>query len=768
MASSSFDQALAFVLRWEGGFVNNPKDPGGATNRGVTQKVYDAWRDARQQPRQGVAQIGDDEVRAIYEANYWAPAKCDALGSPLDLVQFDTAVNMGVGRAIRFLQGAVGAEVDGGFGPGTQKCLDACDRGQALAAFCGQREAFYRQIVAAKPEQQVFLAGWLNRLNALRQRVGLPVLQGVSGDADVGGRVERVADVAEDSPEGIRQAKVRSVLLTDELKRNANPDDALLQEARALVLTLRNVRSYEAMTALAESLCRIDPGDATTRRLYAQGLIERGMVTVAVDVLVRLKDALPPGDPEVAEAWGLLGRAYKQMFFDAPHASTAAARASLVEAIDAYRHPWELDPERHTWHGVNLLALVARARRENWRTIAPYIDPAKLSAQLMTILLATADSQRDEWTLPTIAEVSLGQSLATGNLAIVEEQLTRYLQDPALQAFQVASTLRQFVEVWGLEALTLSTPGTSLPDEAAVRRARRLVDILRARLLSLPGGELTFAADKQSDILQVASPPRPDDGQLEAILGTAGPETYRWWCSGVAAARSVGAVHRRNGQRFGTGFLVSSRDLGLTMAPDELLFMTNHHIINPKGDTPGAKPQDVEVLFEADGSNVRYAVSELLWTSPIEAHDASLVRLRGLPADAKPLPVSVDLPVLVPPGGDRPPRVYVIGYPGGRELSFSFQDNELLDHEGPPSGRPSLPGVCRVHYTAPTEGGNSGSPVFEDQQWRVIALHHRGGKFMPRLNDGVGTYPANEGLGMGAMLAALRAEIVGAGPAAGA
>ena len=109
----------------------------------------------------------------------------------------------------------------------------------------------------------------------------------------------------------------------------------------------------------------------------------------------------------------------------------------------------------------------------------------------------------------------------------------------------------------------------------------------------------------------------------------------------------------------------------------------------------------------------------------------------------------------------RQPRVYIIGYPGGRELSFSFQDNALIDHEGPPGGQPQTPGVWRVHYFAPTEGGNSGSPVFEDSGWRVIALHHSGGNFgMPRLNGVAGTYAANEGLAMARIVEAVRAAQV--------
>ena len=94
-------------------------------------------------------------------------------------------------------------------------------------------------------------------------------------------------------------------------------------------------------------------------------------------------------------------------------------------------------------------------------------------------------------------------------------------------------------------------------------------------------------------------------------------------------------------------------------------------------------------------------------------------------------------------------RVYIIGHVGGRDLAFSFQDNELLDHEGPTAGMPQIPGVCRVHYRAPTEGGSSGSPVFNARLWEVIAIHHKGGKIgMPKLNGLPGEYAANEGIGV--------------------
>jgi lysozyme family protein len=192
--------ALQFVLRWEGGFVDHPNDPGGRTNKGVTQKVYDAWRGRQSLPKQDVKVITDAEVHAIYQGEYWLPARCDRLDSPLDVVQFDTAVNMGVGRAVRFLQGALGCGVDGNFGPGTAQAVADCDLGATVAAYCQRREDFYRTLAKNNPKLGVFLKGWLNRLNALRKTVGLPGYERVPEALDFGetGYIARIPDIGVD------------------------------------------------------------------------------------------------------------------------------------------------------------------------------------------------------------------------------------------------------------------------------------------------------------------------------------------------------------------------------------------------------------------------------------------------------------------------------------------------------------------------------------------------------------------------------------------
>lgn len=199
MASPAFVASLPFILRWEGGFIDHPADPGGRTNKGVTQRVYDAWRRRQGLPQRDVKVIEDAEVQAIYEADYWVRPRCDLLQRQLDLVHFDTAVNMGVGRAVRFLQKAVRCEPDGDFGPATERAVAACDYGEAIATYCSMREAFYRRIVETKPSQAVFLKGWLNRLNSLRKEVGLPGYESARaldfGDA---GYTPRVPDIGED------------------------------------------------------------------------------------------------------------------------------------------------------------------------------------------------------------------------------------------------------------------------------------------------------------------------------------------------------------------------------------------------------------------------------------------------------------------------------------------------------------------------------------------------------------------------------------------
>jgi lysozyme family protein len=187
---SPFDQALAIVLEHEGGYVNHPADPGGATNKGVTQRVYDEYRARVGQPAQTVAAITDDELREIYERGYWRPAHCqDIQSGPVAIFLFDAAVNHGVRAAIRLVQQAAGVperECDGRWGPKTgARISTASGNLSTLVEACLQkREDFYRRLVELKPSLSVFLRGWLNRMVLLRATLAPMCERGGAGGAE--------------------------------------------------------------------------------------------------------------------------------------------------------------------------------------------------------------------------------------------------------------------------------------------------------------------------------------------------------------------------------------------------------------------------------------------------------------------------------------------------------------------------------------------------------------------------------------------------------
>src|SRR5215813_7527318 len=101
-----FDACLAFTLREEGGYVDDPNDPGGATNMGITLATYRQWSD---DPALGPAQVRGMTLRtarAIYRSLYWNPLRADALPAGVDLSVFDMGVNAGIWPSARLLQRA--------------------------------------------------------------------------------------------------------------------------------------------------------------------------------------------------------------------------------------------------------------------------------------------------------------------------------------------------------------------------------------------------------------------------------------------------------------------------------------------------------------------------------------------------------------------------------------------------------------------------------------------------------------------------------------
>lgn len=161
-----FLKYLEWVLKHEGGFVNHPSDPGGATNYGITQRVYNDYLAASGKKSQSVAAITRREVEAIYRVKYWLAIRGDELPVGWDYAIFDFGINSGPKRAIRYAQQVVGVEVDGVIGPGTINALRAAPR-EALDTYLNERLGFLK----ALPHWNAFGKGWERRVEDVREKM---------------------------------------------------------------------------------------------------------------------------------------------------------------------------------------------------------------------------------------------------------------------------------------------------------------------------------------------------------------------------------------------------------------------------------------------------------------------------------------------------------------------------------------------------------------------------------------------------------------------
>lgn len=161
-----FARALTHILEMEGGYSEDPYDPGGPTNFGITLKVFAGWKGARLTAanrlrlKAELKKISQSDVAAIYRKNYWQRAECALFSPGLALMHFDCAVNQGVSRAIRFLQTAVGTDVDGEIGPLTLGAARHMPAATALANYADVRRRHYRSL----HHYWRFGRGWLRRV----------------------------------------------------------------------------------------------------------------------------------------------------------------------------------------------------------------------------------------------------------------------------------------------------------------------------------------------------------------------------------------------------------------------------------------------------------------------------------------------------------------------------------------------------------------------------------------------------------------------------
>lgn len=174
MSKIVFEAALKIVLKHEGGYVNHPDDRGGATNLGVTQRVFDKYQRSLSRKPKSVRHMTDKEAYEIYKHNYWKAMDLDICESEqIAICLFDQAVNTGlrstttrVQRVLKMVPRWFNLIADGRMGPKTMAAINNLNEEETLlflAEFFKASQQYYVAIVKRRPNQIVFLRGWLNR-----------------------------------------------------------------------------------------------------------------------------------------------------------------------------------------------------------------------------------------------------------------------------------------------------------------------------------------------------------------------------------------------------------------------------------------------------------------------------------------------------------------------------------------------------------------------------------------------------------------------------
>jgi hypothetical protein len=458
--------------------------------------------------------------------------------------------------------------------------------------------------------------------------------------------------------------------------------------------TLQRQRQFPHVITIADAATAVDAITNAGRSRYCQVLIESGALhaaELACGELLEVADSAP----ERGEALGQLGRIRKQRFV------TGGRPKDLLAAIDAYRFAYEGGTDQ-AWHGINLLALACRAAREGIM-VPDEVDIPSLTTTILEEVRKTDPDVRQVWHRATEIEALLaigGEGSAIEEAVAAAEQLAA---SRSVRAFELESLRRQLTEIWQLEP-----------------HHRLLVAIADQKL------QLGARAD-------VELPESPQ--QLEKIFGTALPVGYNHLMRGLHCAESVAKITDASGEPWGTGFLVK----GSLIHPDfgeAPVLVTNAHVCSPDAGVGKLLPGEARAVFDVtkavDGSALVLTGFECLWSSPPGTCDVTFLRFAG-PEAVITQPIEVaQIPQPVSEGA----YVYVIGHPAGGGLKFSIRGNDLLAYDA---------GMFKVHYTAPTEGGSSGSPVF-NQAWQLMAVHHAGDSKMRCLDDPSATYQANEGI----------------------
>ena len=166
----NFDRALAEILRHEGGYINDPHDPGGETNMGISKRSY---------PLEDIKNMTRERAAAIYRRDFWNAIRGDDLPGGVDLAAFDAAVNSGPSRAAKWLQRAVAVKADGVVGSNTLAAVQKADPARTINRMLDDRLAWLHGL----PTWERYRIGWSRRIGEVRA-VGLDMVEAAQVPVD--------------------------------------------------------------------------------------------------------------------------------------------------------------------------------------------------------------------------------------------------------------------------------------------------------------------------------------------------------------------------------------------------------------------------------------------------------------------------------------------------------------------------------------------------------------------------------------------------------
>lgn len=540
-------------------------------------------------------------------------------------------------------------------------------------------------------------------------------------------------------------------------------DARITVQAERAVSTLKSLKSaryYDELSKLADRFACRDPAVfSSTASYYAQGLIDSGRLLAGIEIIKKALQEKNLTPKDEAELKGLLGRANKQVYVNHIHSPSDAAAVGakfnehLVEAVAQYKSMFnEAKPAENYWHGVNYVALLALAAKDKVDLGQKHPTAEDVAKKIVGALETASQSKLDDIWL----HASLGEAaLAAGNIDAAAEHYAIFANHPNTDFFALNSALRQLQQVWRVEGAT-SGPGA-------------IVMNLKSVLAQKQNGRIVLSSKERRDIGAAGEIEQEEHFERRTPEGNYAPLKMLKrvaFCSMAVAAIRQGQKNLNGvpGEIIGTGFLVDGADFGCS--DDASYILTNAHVMWDPDRGQGLQntalaPQDAYITFD-DEECRDFFRGTIVWQSEVSRMDAALVRLDRKVTHAKPLPLAdADTRLVTEDPGT---KLAIIGHPEGRELTFAFtgsleQVQTTLVDMGPKANSPE---PAFLHYKTPTEEGNSGSPVFEMENWRVVALHHAGfdaKRGRPKLNGKAGSNFANEGIFVDSIRKAARRQL---------